>query len=137
MSASFSPTSLRSFGSSKSLASFVDELSAATRFAEVTSTGAAARSTRRRARPDSSVLPDHMFEQHPSIDTVAPVPEDECEAASTVHRRRVRPESILPGMLFAKPTRVAAYGHEDKDDETEITQVAAVGARRRCREFRR
>ncbi|EJD48584.1 hypothetical protein AURDEDRAFT_112988, partial [Auricularia subglabra TFB-10046 SS5] len=74
-----------------------------------------------------------MFEQHPSIDTVAPVPEDECEAASTVHRRRVRPESILPGMLFAKPTRVAAYGHEDKDDETEITQVAAVGARRRVR----
>ncbi|EJD48561.1 hypothetical protein AURDEDRAFT_162518 [Auricularia subglabra TFB-10046 SS5] len=133
MSASFSLTSLRSFGSSKSLASFVDELSAATRLAEVASTGAAARSSRRRARPDSSVLPDHVFEEPPSTVTIVPVPEDEYEPVTTVQRRRVRPESVLPGMMFAKPARLAAQDEECKDDETKTRQAATVGARRRVR----
>ncbi|EJD48600.1 hypothetical protein AURDEDRAFT_162557 [Auricularia subglabra TFB-10046 SS5] len=140
ISASFSLTSLRSFGSSKSLASFVDELSAASRLAEVASTGAVSRSARRRARPDSSVLPDHVFGHPPNTVTVAPLNGDDGESvndsvqfASTVRRHRVRPESILPGLLFAKPARAVEQEREDEEYQTNIFEVATVGARRRVR----
>ncbi|EJD48562.1 hypothetical protein AURDEDRAFT_162519 [Auricularia subglabra TFB-10046 SS5] len=109
-------TSLRSFGSSKSLTSFVDELSTAKRLAEVTSTGAAARLMRRRARPDSSTLPEFVAAQVHAVEH-----EEDVTAADS--RRRVRPESVLPGLLFAKPARVV---QGDKDS----IRVATVGARR-------
>ncbi|EJD48598.1 hypothetical protein AURDEDRAFT_162555 [Auricularia subglabra TFB-10046 SS5] len=126
MSASFSLTSLRSFGSSKSLASFVNELSAAKRFAEVASTGAAAQFTRRRPRPDSAdsaVLPGSARVQYSPAAVQDHVVEYE-EDATAALRRRVRLESVLPDLLFDKPVHVA---HEA--EQTSI-RIATVGARR-------
>ncbi|EJD48601.1 hypothetical protein AURDEDRAFT_162558 [Auricularia subglabra TFB-10046 SS5] len=109
-------TSLRSFGSSKSLTLFVDELSTAKRLSEVTSTGAAARLMRRRARPDSTTLPEFVAAQDHAV-------EHEEVVTTTDSCRRVRPESVLPGLLFAKPVRVAKC-------DKEIIRFATVGARR-------